>query len=62
MSGAGDEWLRADHDRETTTGAILFDDYLAARERYFEALRRDSEIRRLERAWDAEPREAAGEG
>jgi len=28
-----------------------YEDYRAARERYFERLRADSEIRRLEKAW-----------
>jgi hypothetical protein len=28
-----------------------FDEYVAARERYFEQLRIDSEVRRLERSW-----------
>ncbi len=59
MWGAGEERLWPDDEAEAWTGAILFDDYLAARERYFEGLRRDSEIRRLERAWGAEPAGAA---
>ena len=61
MPGSGDERLRPEREPERTAGAILFDDYLAARARYFEGLRRDAEIRRLERAWGAEPRAAAGD-
>jgi hypothetical protein len=32
-----------------------FSDFLGARERFFEALRRDSELRRLEAAWGLPP-------
>jgi len=37
-----------------------FADFQAARERFFEALRRDSELRRLEAAWRLEPRPPHG--
>jgi hypothetical protein len=48
MSAAGGDWPC---DRGPRTYPPGFEEYIAARARYFERLRIDSEIRRLERAW-----------
>ena len=46
-TGAGDGREREDRGRRETN----YVDYRSARERFFEVLRVDSEIRRLEKAW-----------
>lgn len=52
---------RAD-DRGVRTLPADFDEYVAARERFFERLRIDSEIRRLERSWRLPARRGLDEG
>ena len=49
-------------DRGARTLSVGFDEYVAARERYFERLRIDSEIRRLERSWRLPARGGLDEG
>ena len=56
-TGAGDGRERDDRGRCDTS----YGDYRSARERFFEALRIDSEIRRLEMAWTMAPREPSFE-
>jgi len=51
MSEPRDERPHEVEDRGTRTLPAGFGEYVAARERYFERLRIDSEIRRLERSW-----------
>lgn len=51
MSESRDERPREADDRGWRTLSTGFDEYVAARERYFEQLRIDSEIHRLERSW-----------
>lgn len=51
MSDAPDDRPREADDRGWRTLSTGFDEYVAARERYFEQLRIDSEVRRLERSW-----------
>ena len=65
MSGARDG-RATEHDGGCGHGPAGFGEYCAARNRYFERLRIDSEIRRLERAWQqaarGEPRDAGVHG
>jgi hypothetical protein len=51
MSESRDERPREADDRGWRMLSTGFDEYAAARERYFEQLRMDSEVRRLERSW-----------
>lgn len=51
MSESRDERPTEADDRGWGMLSTGFDDYVAARERYFEQLRMDSEVRRLERSW-----------
>ena len=49
MSGTGEG--RRDGREGHLVPGVGYEDYRSARERYFERLRVDSEIRRLEKAW-----------
>lgn len=51
MSEPRDERPREADDRGCRMLSASFDEYVAARERYFENLRMDSEVRRLEQTW-----------
>lgn len=51
MSEPRDERSKGVNDRGARTLSAGFDEYAASRERYFETLRMDAEVRRLERMW-----------